>query len=342
MAVSIPFKKGVNFSKWFESRTFNDIKFDTFTEQDFINVKKLGGDVIRLPIAFHRFLSDEKECKLEPGLFKYLDTVINWAEKHQIYLIMDNHSFHPINDTDINIDKILVPVWEQLAAHYKNRSSFLIYEILNEPHGIKNEDWNKIQIKTLEVIRKIDKSRLIVIGGTNYNSIEMMTKLPLYNDENIIYTFHFYDPHIFTHQGAVWNEPSLAPLAGLPFPLGSNKIPPIHETFKDTWVEQALLHYDHDSKLSSLTATLDKACFFAKEKNVSVFCGEFGVYMKQSPEKDRVFWYKFFCEELSKRNIPWTCWDYFGGFGLYKTQNRGEFPTDLNEEIVKAMGFSCF
>jgi endoglucanase len=340
MAVSVPFSRGVNFPKWFESRSFKDIVFDKYAEQDFADVKSLGADVIRLPAAFHNFTLGENDYTLEPEFLKYLDTVVDWAEKHQIYIILDNHSFHPINPTDADIDRILIPVWEQLARHYKDRSNYVLYEILNEPHGISDELWGKIQGAAITAIRRIDKKRIIIAGGTNYNSIEKMTKVPVYDDENLVYTFHFYDPHIFTHQGATWNKPSLAPLSGLPFPADGWSIPKIHETFKGTWVEESLKSYKNDSKPEKLCATFDIAANFSKERNVPVFCGEFGVYMIQSPPEDRVKWYKFVCGELKKRGIPWICWDYFGGFGIFKTQLRGDFKTDLNIDIVRSMGFT--
>jgi endoglucanase len=336
--MKVPFSRGFNFSKWFESRTFQDIVFTKFAEQDFIDVKSLGADVIRIPIAFHNFTLGKNDHTLENGLLKYLDTAVDWAEKHELYIILDNHSFHPVEPTDTNIDKILLPVWEQTAKHFKDRGNYVIYEILNEPHGISDERWSEIQQAAIEVIRKFDQKHAIIVGGTNYNSIEKMTKVPVYKDKNLIYTFHFYDPHLFTHQGATWNKPSLAPLSGLPFPFDKNKIPKPHETFIGTWVESSLNSFEEDSNLTKLSSTLDKASVFSKEKNVPVFCGEFGVFMKQSPGEDRVRWYKFICEELEKRNIPWICWDYFGGFGVFKTEQRGNFPSDLNIDVVKAMG----
>jgi len=339
MPKAVPFSRGVNFSKWFESRTFKEIEFTRFTEQDFANVKSLGADVIRVPVAFHNFIADRENYTLEPELLKYLDAALDWAQNNNIYLIIDNHSFHPINATDNNIDKILIPVWRQLAHHFKNRSRLCIYEILNEPHGITDERWCEIQSMVIAEIRKIDPKRLIIIGGTGYNSIEKLYSIPAYEDDNLIYTFHFYDPHLFTHQGASWNKPSLVPLSGLPFPLGENSLPAVHETFKGTWVEESLKNYKKDSEFSSLCETLDKAADFSKERNVPVFCGEFGVLMNQSPQEDRVKWYKFVCGELDKRNISWTSWDYYGGFGLFKTHHRGEFPKDLNTEVAGAMGF---
>ena len=48
--IPAPFEKGVNFSNWLEHRSTDKIIADMFTRQDFVNVKKLGCDVIRLPI----------------------------------------------------------------------------------------------------------------------------------------------------------------------------------------------------------------------------------------------------------------------------------------------------
>ncbi len=61
--------------------------------------------------------------------------------------------------------------------------------------------------------------------------------MPVYPDTNLIYTFHFYDPFVFTHQGASWASPSLVPLSGVPFPYNSAAMPPCPDTLKGTWIE---------------------------------------------------------------------------------------------------------
>jgi len=338
MAFKIPFSKGVNFSKWFEFPNVKDIQFGRYTEQDFINVKSLGADVIRVPVAVHNFTVDGRHT-LDPALLKYLDTAVDWAEKHQMYFILDNHSFHPIEPTDVNIDKILLPVWDQLARHFKDRSGYVIYEVLNEPHGISDERWAEIQGAAIETIRGIDQKRAIIAGGTNFNSIEKLFSIPEYKDPNLIYTFHYYDPHIFTHQGASWNKPSLAPLSGVPFPAVKDRIPKPHESFAGTWVEKCIENYMNDADPAKMNHSLDRAQTFSKERDVPVFCGEFGVYIIQSPPEDRVKWYEFTCGALNKRGIPWTCWDYFGGFGLFKNIKARDFDTELDRDIVRAMGF---
>jgi endoglucanase len=330
----------VNFSAWFEARSVKEIRFTKYTEQDFANVKSLGADVIRLPIAMHNFTLGAPEHALDPAFLNYLDAAVEWAEKNGIHLIIDNHSFHPVNPTDTHIDNILLKVWAQVAQRYKDRSGFVLYEVLNEPHGIPDSRWGEIQGAAIEAIRKKDNRHTIIVGGTEFNSIAKLQALPVYDDANLIYTFHFYDPHIFTHQGATWGSPSLASLSGVPFPPDENRIPKTPSDLKDTWVEKALGHYETGGAEAALNSTLDKAAAFSKTRDVPVFCGEFGVFMIQSPAEDRVKWYEFTCAALNQRNISWTGWDYYGGFGLFKTAAGGDFHKDLNIDVVRAMGFT--
>jgi endoglucanase len=335
-----PFSRGVNFSQWFETSSAQSIQFTRFIEQDFINVKSLGADVIRLPIKMHSMTLGAPNYVLDPLLLKFLDTAVDWAEKHQLYIIIDNHSFDPVAPTDEKIDGILLKVWAQIAARYKNRSKYVVYEILNEPHGISDSRWGEIQGMAIDTIRKIDATHAIIVGGTDYNSINKLFALPEYSDPNIIYTFHFYDPHLFTHQGASWGEPSLASLAGVPFPADSKRMPKTPDDLKGTWVEGALKKYNNDAAFSRLFTSLDKPVAFSRERNAPVFCGEFGVYMIQSPAKDRVKWYEFITRALERRNIARTSWDYFGGFGIFNNQTGGDFTADVNVDVVRAMGFN--
>jgi len=336
----VPFSRGVNFSKWFEYRSVEDIKFERITEQDFAYVKSIGADVIRLPVALHNFTGGAPEYTIDDRLIKYLDSAVDWAEKYELYILLDNHSFHPVNPTDVNIDKILIPVWEQLARHFKDRSSYVIYEILNEPHHIPDERWAEIQGFTIDAIRKIDQKHAIIVGGTDYNSIGKLLSIPKYTDSKLIYTFHFYDPHIFTHQGATWGKPSLASLKGVPFPAEKSRIPQIPSDLEGTWVEKALENYENDAALEKIFASLDKALSFSRERDVGVFCGELGALMIQMEQADRIKWYETVCGALDKRNIPWTSWDYFGSFGIFKTPNKGALDSDVNTDILKAMGFT--
>jgi endoglucanase len=334
-----PFSKGVNFTGWFESSNAGGIPFTKYTEQDFIDAKSLGVEVIRLPVRMHSMTGGAPSYTLDPLLVKFLKIAVDWAEKYEIYIIIDNHSFDPVLPTGANIDRILIPVWEQTARLFKDRSEYVLYEILNEPHGIQDARWGEIQGMTIEAIRRIDQKHSIIVGGTDYNSIKKLASIPKYSDTNLIYTFHFYDPHVFTHQGATWGEPSMAPIKDVPFPYNKEKMPKVPANLIGTWLEGAMSHYSYDSTPSTLYASLNKAAAFSNERNAPVFCGEFGVYMIQSPKQDRVTWYKIVSDALDRRNISRTSWDYYGGFGIFNDE-RGSFNHDLNVGVVRAMGFN--
>jgi len=338
---SAPFSRGVNFSEWFESFSAHSIPFTKYNEQDFADLKSLGADVIRLPIRMHSMTFGAPDYIFDPLLFKFLDFAVDLAEKYELYIIIDNHSFDPAAATSPDIDKILLPVWAQIAQRYKDRSGYVVYEILNEPHGINDERWGEIQGLVIQEIRKYDKKHAIVVGGTEYNSIAKLSKIPNYSDTNLIYTFHFYDPYLFTHQGASWGSPPvLTNLAGVPFPADRKRMPRIPADLRGTWIESSLNNsYAGDASPSKLYRTLDTAVSFSIDRDVPVFCGEFGVFIPNSIQEDRVRWYDFVTDALDRRNISRASWDYFGGFGIFKPGGIN-FNSDLNIDVVKALAFT--
>jgi endoglucanase len=340
---STPFSKGVNFSAWFQSYSASAIPFNRYVEQDFADIKTLGVDVIRLPVSFPTMTSGAPDYKIEPLLLKLLDIAVNWAEKYKIYLIIDNH---PLNhDLDESRDKdMLLKIWSQIAEHFKNRSDYVLYEIYNEP-GISIDyiALGSLQGEIIDAIRSIDKKHTIVVVGGRWASIDGMLALPVYSDDNLIYTFHFYDPFVFTHQGATWDTlQRMGYLSGYPWPYDKNRMPETPPEVKGTYIgDVEINNYSIIGTEAAILAQFEKAVTFSKKRNVPVFCGELGVLMWNAPAEDRIRWYKFVCRTLSDLNIAWASWDYYGGFGIFNNGNFGlDFNSDLNIELVRAMGFT--
>lgn len=336
----VPFQKGVNLTNWFQSSSASQIQFSKFTKKDFENIKSLGCDVIRLPINLHAMTDGAPNYTLDPLFLNFLDQVVDWAEELEMHLIIDNHTFDPVVETDPAIEDVLVKIWPQVAAHYSDRSEHIYYEVLNEPHGISNEVWGTIQQKVIDAIRSEDMEHYIIVGGTNYNSYTTLADLPVYDDDKIIYTFHFYDPFIFTHQGASWGEPSMVNLAGVPFPYKASAMPNIPNDLKGTWVEGALNNYANDGTIAKVKQLLDIAIDFKTTHDVPVFCGEFGVYMPNSDNSERIVWYEIVRNYLEEHNIAWTIWDYKQEFGIFNKNSNELFDYDLNVPLLEALGFN--
>lgn len=337
--VSSPFNRGVNLSLWFEKKDPRSVQFTFFTKETFLNLKEMGVDVVRLPIHFENLSSGTPKYIVDETVLSYLDEIVSWAEELEIYLIIDNHSFDSSKDTPSDIEKRLKCVWSQIAKRYKNSSKYILYEILNEPHGIDKVKWGKIQGNIIQLIRRKDPKHTIVVGGADWNSYKTLKDLPEYKDDNLLYTYHFYEPMIFTHQGAGWTD--CKNFKKIPFPCNIKEISEIpseyYEYSERKKIEKYLKVYSKENAKNSLQKPMREVSEFSNKRNVPVFCGEFGVMMTYAENKDRVAWYKNVRTVLEEENIAWIMWDYRGSFGLFKTSQSSIYPDEINRDIAEVL-----
>ena len=110
-------------------------------------------------------------------------------------------------------------LWRRLAAHYADRDpGKIFFEIMNEPEVNDPYRWAGIQAAAAAAIREVAPKNTIIATGPNWSDIvDLLTQHPL-PDGNVIYNFHFYEPHQFTHQGASWGEPWWIYTHGIPYP----------------------------------------------------------------------------------------------------------------------------
>jgi endoglucanase len=339
VSAQTPFSRGVNLTNWFQAGNARQIQFTKYTKDDFVRIKSLGCDVVRLPINLNYMTNGAPDYVIDPIFFDFLDQAVDWAEELHINLLLDNHSFDPNVNTEPSIEGILLKVWPQMAEHFKNRSNYVYYEILNEPHGITTAVWCQIQLNVIKAIRAIDTKHTIVVGPSGYNSYNELVNMPVYTDDNLIYTFHFYDPFMFTHQGATWTS-YMQDLAGVPFPYNAAKMPTTPASAKGSWVESSLNNYKNEGTVAQVKKWLDIAVSFKNSRNVKLFCGEFGVYNLNSPHADRVYWYEVVRKYLEEKGISWTTWDYQGGFGLFKKGTNELFDYDLDTDLLTSLNFN--
>lgn len=340
-AIPAPFHKGVNFTNWLEYKPVEKIDAEFFTKQDFVNVKSLGCDCIRLPIHFECICKESDQYLIPQKIWEILDRVAEYAEELQLYVIFD---FHNATNTDsftsVDVEKILVPVWTQIAARYQNATEYLIFELMNEPHGIKVNIWNEIILRLFRQIRSIDQKHYLIAGGADWNSFAAMKTLPDFQDDKVIYTFHFYDPHTFTHQGASWCH--MERVREIPFPYEESKMPKLPDN-PTPYELDCFQTYPEQGTLEAVIAYFDQYVSFSVERKAPVFCGEFGCFAPFAKQEERTNWYKMVTGLLEERGIARTSWDYYGGFGIFqmnREMRKPRFPEDLNQEIVEALGLS--
>jgi endoglucanase len=344
----LPFSRGVNFLGAFDAYSVGQINPGLYNEQDFTAVKNMGVNVIRLPINFQHFTNGRPNYTVDPVIFRYLDTYVDLAERNQIYIIIDYHPYDIQSNGIGNVAKasrqnidIAKKIWPQIAEHYKNRSQYVLYELFNEPNDISARDWTRAQQEILTLVRRVDPNRKIIVGGADYNAISTLLAMTPYRDNNLIYNFHFYDPYLFTHQGAGWPIPSLENLSGVPFPYDSARMPPMPASFRGTWLEQFYINYPREGSAEGFTKMFDDLAAWSARHNVPLFSGEFGVYIGTSADNERVNWYRIAAEVMTQRGIAWTMWDYFGPFGLFTVPlSSMDLTIGLNVNLARAIGFT--
>jgi hypothetical protein len=222
---------------------------------------------------------------------------------------------------------------------YKNESDLIMYQICNEPHDVDDFVWGGIQQNIINVIRKNDSTHTIVVSPANWSSYSNLQKLPDYEDDNLIYDFHFYQPMVFTHQRASFIDPATTSLMNVPFPYDPARMPPFPDDLKGTWFENSFKEYDKIGTVKYLKEQIDIAIQFRNSRNVRIFCGELGVHIPGAPRADRIFWYETVCSYLKENDIPFAIWDYKDVFGIFNYPAK-IFPDDLNSELLKVIGFN--
>ena len=361
---SLPFSKGINLLKWFE--VWEDWNVDElpalnkYDEDDFACLKDMGVDIVRVPIHFDLLMEPHYTGKILDVVLEKLDQVCDWAEKYQIYLVIDNHSFNSTaqsyNPPSIqDYQKSIEAVWSQLAQRYKNRSQYIIYEIVNEPMGQPEymDNWVRVQEEIINLIRSYDPEHTIVVSSPYWTGLDELLEMKPYKDPNLLYTIHFYEPLLFTHQGSNWmaGAEDFADIR-IPFPYDKSRLPKYKGetvTWKQlekqakkltgSWMKDALETYATDGSEKFIKDRIKKVADWAKENKVRVFAGEMGA-LDTADRADRIAWLKTVRVAFEENNMPYCVWGIDGGNGFLKSQSSQNFPEDIDPEILEAEGFT--
>lgn len=215
-----------------ESRGFTDQQIKTLfmtyadnfiTEWDIKAIASMGMNCVRLPFWYRNFMDENLNFYSEnpddnPG-FQLIDRLVGWAEKYDLYVILDMHGCPGGQSTDhttgtlnknelytseANLDA-MERLWEAIATRYKDSGTVCAYDIMNEPMNNNTEVENgwpaqsetaldytyMVYERMIAAIRAIDTNHMISIEGiwTPY----VLRNPADYGWENMMYQLHLYD-----------------------------------------------------------------------------------------------------------------------------------------------------
>jgi endoglucanase len=343
-------RKGINLSNWFAQGKSGDLEHvrNFINSSDIQEIKKLGFTHVRLPIDPSYFLDEKNPSQLNSKYLAELDRAIASITSQDLAVIVDLHhsgdGFRKRLAHDDGFVTAVETLWRSLASRYSTYSPNLVFfEVLNEPAftymfadrqmGIKR--WVSVQERLVKAIRQSSPQHTLIVNDADFGNIEQLSQMPLLADKNAIYNIHFYEPMVFTHQGADWVQ-HFQDLQDIPYPFTSPACQSILPKLKAEARKMVAWYCKESWGEAQLEAEIAKLAAWQKAHDVKLLVTEFGVY-KHANIRDRLNWIRRTRSLFEKYDIGWTMWEYEGGFGLTTEVNRQH---QIDPEVAKALGLN--
>ena len=332
---------------WLGSKDKNYSDFIKMSEVEkrqkmFRDIAGAGFRTVRIPMTFGAWVSLIKPFRWEnPQGLESADLFVKWAKENNLNAIIDLH--HSEYDGSIKgsatTDR-LVWLWSEIASRYKNTDpDRVFFEIRNEPHDLNAREWRDQAEEIIKAIRKIAPDHTLIVGFHDWNSRTAMLESKPFQDPNIIYTFHYYHPFLFTHQGATWSSEGLPESRNIPFPATKDTKLNVPKTAKGKWTGQLFETYSEDANPERMFRDLKEAKEWSERHKVPIFLGEFGSYGKYASADSRCRHAEAAYSALGKLQIPNAWWEWDAGFNMLKP-GTGELSECMRRavEIYRAAG----
>lgn len=341
----------------------------------FTRIRSMGFDFVRLSVDPGPLLATDGKQRAQA--LDILKTDVNLILAAGLHVVFDLHSVSQLpqygpdvmnagsasprvaryRQMVVDVARMLITIGtDKVAIEPFNEPSY--YPCTTNGRG----DWERVLTGTIKAIRAVSVDLTIIATGACGGGITGLLDLdPSFDDPDILYNFHMYEPYAFTHQrlddpklfgsGLPW-PPSLGTPDGVVAELRSHmdaagldaaqqaadlKIvqPYIDKYFAENWGEDEL-----DQRFAQVTD-------WAARHHVPtsrLFMGEFGAILMTddgrmgADDADRLRYIADVRHEAEKSAIAWSVWEYSNPFGM--TVIAPEGPAIPDHELLAALGLA--
>ncbi len=273
--------------------------------EDFAKIKAAGFDTVRIPARWSDYTGAAPDYTIEADFMADAKAAVDAALEQDLNVILNIHHFDSIMQDPQAEMRHLLAMWRQIASTFASYPDDLWFETLNEPNAaLRGKLMQAAQTAAVLGIRETNPDRIIILGGEDWSGIDSLVTNITPPDDNIVYTYHYYDPFDFTHQKATW--------LGDAMPKGARG-----------WGSR--------QDREELAQSIEIATTFRDMIGQPVFVGEFGVY-DMAPRDARVEWTHSTRKALDDAEIPWCVWSLVNTFPIYSRE------TGWDKDMVLALG----
>src|SRR5215471_15209797 len=319
-------RRGINLSEWFaqvyDPKGYTKEHLETWvTDNDIALIKSMGFDHVRLSVNPAPMMRHNQADEIPADYLGYLDSAVKMILAHGLAVIIDMHPESDFKARLVEHDDFVEQFsdfWRALARHYSSYDPELVFfEVLNEPEFRDRYRWAGVEAKLAAAIREGAPEHTIIVAGANWSDVDDLVSMTPLADRNLIYNFHFYDPHTFTHQGATWGVNYWHFESKLAYPATMENAQAVAAAEPDPFNRLLVLRYglDHWDR-NRISIEIGQAAAWGQHWNVPLTCNEFGVFRRYAEPEDRGCWLRDVGLTLEAAGIGWNIWVYSGGFDV--------------------------
>jgi hypothetical protein len=377
-------RRGINTWPWFSlTREFpaprTDYDWPAFQQQrpiptlaDLRRLHGLGFDFVRIPVDPGPFLSADgiRRKALMDLLFAAIESCVQ-AGLSVVVNIQANEATHYWTSARmiLTLGAPEFPAYLSfLRALAKSLGAFsrVALEPVNEPpQDCSSAAWTEVQNRVFEAARaEAPRLTLIATGacGSMVDGLVQLDPRQLAKFAPILFTFHFYEPYLFSHQGAPWmQEPVYRFLNSVPWPASAGSLAATLQAtrarmdrdisttaaFKqDAWDQtQRVLgeYFAAQPDRRFIQGFFNRVGSWAREHAVEpseLLLGEFGALRTDARylaagRADRSRYVRDVREVAEASGFAWAFWNLFDGMGLMDDASHR-----LDPDMIASLGLN--
>ncbi len=285
-------QKGINIGNTMEPPYEAGWNNPKVQEYYFDMYREAGFTCVRIPVRWDNYTGKTPPYEINEAWLDRVEQVVDWGLQRDLFIIINAHHDNWIKDDYSDANKARFDsIWTQISTRFKNKTDKLIFEVLNEPHGLTKAQNDDMHQRILSIIRKTNPTRLVIFQGNEWGGSEELIAAAIPDDEYIIGSFHSYDPYLFGLQG------------------------------KGTWGTS----YDYTVLNNKFNAVHN----WSETHNIPVLLGEFGA-LSTCDFNSRMRHYRAYVENAQKYGFAIIAWDDGGKFRiLERSQHKWNEIKDI-------------